>query len=96
MWWWYLILAAILYSVFKKEIIRKLKDVEKWYKLNKDKIKEWGQVAEIKKAWEDLDRAIKRAGLDKKWTIWEIVEVLGLASHLFNLIKDYERNKGSI
>lgn len=90
MWWIYLILAAFLYSIFKKEIIRKLKDIEKWYKLNKDKVQEWGQVAEIKKVWEDLEKAIKRAGLDQKWTPWEIVEVLGLASHLFNLIRDYE------
>ena len=96
MWWWYLILAAILYSVFKKEIVRKLKDIEKWYKANKDKIEEWGKNAEIKKAWEELSDAIKRAQLDRKWTAWEIIEVLGLASHLFNLIKDYEQNKRSI
>ena len=93
MWWIYLFLAGILYSVFQREIVRKLKVVKKWYEKNKDKVEEWAKNREIKKAWEELSEAIRKAQLDKKWTVFEILEVIMLAKRLFDLLENYERGK---
>jgi len=92
MWFWF-VLAVIGYFIFKERLDREIKKIKKWLEENKDKIKEWMKVEEIKRTYEELIKEIKRAGMDKKWTVLEIITVLSLAVRLMELIKQYEEEK---
>ena len=91
-WLWFIV-ALIGYFVLKERINKELKRIQSWLKENKDRIDEWAKVPEIKKAYEDLIKAIKEAGLDKKWSITEILNIVRLAIRLFTLIEEYEKKK---
>lgn len=90
MTWWYLVIAGILYLLFQKEIQKQLKKIQKWLKLNKDKIEEWKKIPEIWDAYIALKEAIEKAGLDKRWEILEILDVLRLAIILLEAVKQHE------
>jgi len=91
-WLWFIV-ALIGYFVLKERINKELKRIQSWLKENKDRIDEWAKVPEIKKAYEDLIKAVKEAGLDKKWSITEILNIVRLAIRLFTLIEEYEKKK---
>lgn len=84
--WGYVVGAVIIYFVFQK----KIKQIRDWIKRHKDLIDKWKDEPKIMSAYEDLKQAIEGANLDRKWTIIEIVTVLGLAISLFKLIKKFE------
>jgi len=84
--WAYVVGAVIIYFVFQK----KIKQIKAWIKRHADLIDKWKDEPEIMEAYEDLKREIETANLDRKWSIIEIVTVLGLAISLFKLIKKFE------
>jgi len=84
--WGYVVGAVIIYFVFQK----KIKQIKAWIRRHADLIDKWKDEPEIMEAYEDLKREIETANLDRKWSIIEIVTVLGLAISLFKLIKKFE------
>jgi len=84
--WGYVVGAVIVYFVFQK----KIKQIKAWIKRHADLIDKWKDEPEIMSAYGDLKVAIEAANLDRKWSIIEIVTVLGLAISLFKLIKKFE------
>jgi len=87
---WYLLAGVFIFLFFKGNVMEQISQVKKWYKLNKDKLKEWEGNVAIKNAFKELEKAVKDANLDKKWDTVEILYVIGLAYNLFRLIKLYE------
>jgi len=81
MWW--LVAVAILYLVFQKKI-------RKWIKFNSDLVEKWKDNPEIMDAYNQLKSAFELAGLDRKWSVGEVILVLGLAIRLFTLVKKFE------
>lgn len=88
--WGYLVGAVILFLFFKGGITKKIKELQKWYNLNKGKLKEWEGNQEIMGNYKQLQAAIEAAKLDRKWDFGEIVLVLGLAAKLIASIRKYE------
>ena len=88
--WWYVIAAAVLYFIFKDKINAKIKEIQKWLKLNSDILEKWKNNPEIVAAYENLQRIFNAAKLDAHWTPTEILLVLNAALTLFNLIKKFE------
>jgi len=84
--WGYVVGAVIIYFVFQK----KIKQIKAWIRRHADLIDRWKDEPEIMEAYEELKLAIEAANLDRKWSIIEIVSVLGLAISLFKLIKKFE------
>ena len=91
MWW--ILIPIIGYIIFKNQIEKNFKKIKKWIESNKDKLKEYEKIPAIKKAYDELVAEIKKAGLDKRWTIFEILAVLSKAATLIELIKKYEGGK---
>ena len=87
--WGYVVGAVIVYFVFKKRIAQ----IKAWIKRHKKLINKWKDEPEIMSAYEDLKVAIESANLDRKWSVIEIVTVLGLAITLFKLVKKYEEEE---
>jgi len=88
--WWQILVAAVVYIIFREQINKKIKEIKKWLKLNKDTLEKWKDNQQIMNAYDDLKDAFDQANLDKKWTGGEIIFVLGLAIRLFKLIKETE------
>lgn len=84
--WGYVIGAVIAYFLFKEKIAK----IKGWIKRHKDLIDKWKDEPEIMAAYENLKQAVEMANLDRKWSIIEIVTVLGLAITLFKLVKKFE------
>lgn len=93
LWWMYLIGGVLIFLFFKEGILKKIEELKKWWKLNKDKVSEWQKNAKIMTAFNALKKAIEQAKLDRKWDLGEILLVLGLAGQLISLIKKYEGGK---
>lgn len=83
--WWFLV-GALLYLVFQRKI-------RKWLKFNSEFVEKWKDNPEIMTAYNNLKTAFDAAGLDRKWSVTEIIVVLGLAIHLFTLVKKYEEEE---
>jgi len=84
MWW--ILVGALLYLVFQKKI-------RKWLRFNQEFVEKWKDNPEIMKAYNELKVAFDAAGLDRKWSVGEIILVLGLAIRLFSLVKKYEEEE---
>ena len=84
--WGYVVGAVIVYFVFKKRIAQ----IKAWIKRHAELIDKWKDEPEIMSAYEDLKVAVEAANLDRKWSVIEIVTVLGLAITLFKLVKKCE------
>ena len=91
--WWYIIAAAILYFIFKDKINTKIKEIQKWLKLNSDILEKWKNNSEIVAAYENLQTVFNAAKMDAHWTPTEILLVLNAALKLFNLIKKFEEKE---
>lgn len=87
--WGYIIVAVVLYFVLRKRI----KQIKDWIKRHKEFIEKWKNVPEILEAYKALKAAVEAANLDRKWTILEILTVLGLAVKLFEEIRKYEEKE---
>lgn len=83
---WLILVGAFLYLVFRKKI-------KKWLRLNEEFVEKWKDNPEIMDAYDALKIAFEAAGLDRKWTVTEIIIVLGLAIRLFSLVKKYEEEE---
>ncbi len=88
--WWQILVAGIVYIIFREQINKKIKEIKKWLKLNKDTLDKWKNNQQIMSAYNDLKDAFEQANLDRKWTGTEILFVLSLAIRLFKLIKEAE------
>ena len=84
MWW--ILVGALLYLVFQKKI-------KKWLSFNKEFVEKWKDNPEIMDAYDALKVAFDAAGLDRKWSVAEIILVLGLAIRLFTIVKKYEEEE---
>ncbi len=87
---WYWIVALILYFLFKDKINKKIKEIHEWLKKNQEFIDKWKDNAEIMGCYKMLKDAIEEAGLDRKWDILEILNVVGLAVLLLKAIEKAE------
>lgn len=83
--WWFLV-GALLYLLFQKKI-------RKWLRFNQEFVEKWKDNPEIMNAYDELKVAFDAAGLDRKWSVGEIILVLGLAIRLFSLVKKYEEEE---
>ncbi len=88
--WGYLIGAIVIFLFFKEGFMKKLKEIQKWWSLNRTKFKEWQDNQEIMGNYKQLQAAIEAAKLDRKWDFGEIALVLGLLGKLIASIKKYE------
>jgi len=88
--WGYLLGAVIIFLFFKEGVLKKIKELQKWWNLNKSKFKEWEGNQEIMGNYKQLQAAIEAAKLDRKWSLGEIGTVLLLAGKLISSIKKYE------
>ena len=88
--WWKLLIGIFVYVFFKESINKKIVEVKKWLKLNKDTLEKWKDNQQVMNAYKDLKIAFDLANMDKKWEVSEIIGVLVLAIRLFTLIKEVE------
>ena len=88
--WGYLLGGIIIFLFFKEGVLKKIKELKKWWNLNKSKLGEWEGNQEIMGNYKRLQAAIEAAKLDRKWDIGEIATVLILAGKLISSIKKYE------
>ena len=88
--WWKLLIGIFVYVFFRESINKKIAEVKKWLKLNKDTLGKWKDNQQVMNAYKDLKTAFDLANMDKKWDAVEIITVLGLAIRLFKLIKEVE------
>ena len=87
---WYWLVALILYLMFKDKINKKIKEIHDWLKNNKEFIDKWKNNVEVMGCYEMLRAAIEEAGMDKKWDILEILNIIGLAVLLLKAIEKVE------
>lgn len=91
--WWYLVGAAVLYLIFKKKIQGYIAEIKKWLTANEETVEKWKSNAEIMGAYENLKFAFEDASMDRKWTVTEIIFVLGAAIYLLSLVKKFEEEE---
>jgi len=53
-------------------------------------VEKWKDNPEIMDAYNQLKAAFELAGLDRRWSVGEVILVLGLAIQLFTLVKKFE------
>lgn len=86
----WIVVAIIGYFVVKGKLNEHIKEIQKWIKENKAKMDEWEKVPRIMDAYNKLTAKIKSADLDKKWSVWEIIDVISASVALLNIVKSYE------
>ncbi len=87
---WYWIVAAVLYFMFKEKINKKIKEIHAWLKLNKELIDKWKDNVAVMEGYNQLKDAIEEAGMDSKWDIIEIINIIGLSVILLKTIQKLE------